>query len=577
MVRRGGRGAEVAGACVAAALVWGTARAAETGVGGRVFLDANRNGRAEPGEPGVAGVAVSDGAQVAVTDTAGAYRLARRPEAPTPVWICVPRDHAASGPFWKAAGAEGDVDFGLTPQAQEEDFTFIQITDTHIGRADLLQRFAEQTGTYPVRIAFAVNTGDLVGGVDVVPPEKARSQYERYMEAARFPMPLFNLPGNHEHVGFNHKGADPKHPYYGKGLYPRLLGPMHYSWDWAGVHFVALDGTSLPYQERLGSNQLAWLEADLALQPAGRPLVLFCHQSIPSLRDAKLLAELLQGRNVLGAFCGHLHRTFTATFAGFPVYHSGALSGAWWGGPNIDGTPQGFRLARFRDGRLKTVYTNREGTYPVSIVAPLADTVQTGAVQVTVSVTDFGRPAEVDANYCGQTVTLRPASREEHWSFWTGTLDTRAALDGDRTLTVTATCERAVSAFAIRYLVDNGSPEAYTARGPVTFRLQVRGGIDAPGEVRVNGGPLGEIPQGATNETVLAFAILPERLRKCNRVTVRAGRHGQGWDRFSIGPAWIEYQGKRIHDLRYASFERHGVGGSRPADQREKILYYCLP
>jgi len=245
MVRRGRRGIEFIGICVAIVFAWGMAQAAEGGVGGRVVLDANRNGRAEPGEPGVAGVAVSDGVQVVVTDAAGAYRLARRPEATTPIWICVPRDHAVSGSFWKAAGTEGDVDFGLTPQAQDEAFTFIHFTDTHIGRGDLLKRFAEQTGTYPVRIAFAVNTGDLVGGVDFVPPEKAPAQYERYMEAARFPMPLFNLPGNHEHVGINYKGADREHPFYGKGLYPRLLGPMHYSWDWAGVHCVALDGAAV--------------------------------------------------------------------------------------------------------------------------------------------------------------------------------------------------------------------------------------------------------------------------------------------------------------------------------------------
>ncbi|HOR97489.1 MAG TPA: metallophosphoesterase N-terminal domain-containing protein [Kiritimatiellia bacterium] len=576
MVRRGRRGIEFIGICVAIVFAWGMAQAAEGGVGGRVVLDANRNGRAEPGEPGVAGVAVSDGVQVVVTDASGAYRLARRPEATTPIWICVPRDHAVSGSFWKAAGTEGDVDFGLTPQAQDEAFTFIHFTDTHIGRGDLLKRFAEQTGTYPMRIAFAVNTGDLVGGVDFVPPEKAPAQYERYMEAARFPMPLFNLPGNHEHVGINYKGADREHPFYGKGLYPRLLGPMHYSWDWAGVHCVALDGTSLPYQERLGSNQLAWLEADLALQPAEKPVLLFCHQSIPSLRDATLLAECLKGRNVLGAFCGHLHRTFTATFAGFPVYHSGALSGAWWGGPNIDGTPQGFRLVQFRDGKVKTVYTNWEGAYPVSIVEPLADTVQTGAVKVTVSVTDFGRPAEIAANYCGQPVALRLDSREELWSFWSGTLDTRTAFDGDCTLTVTAICEQVSNTFAIRYLVENGRSGTYAAAEPARLCLQVRGGIDAPGEVQIHGEPLGSIPQGTTNETILAFAIPPERLRKLNRVTVLAARQGQGWDRFNIGPVWIEYQGKRIYDLRYASFERHGVGGTHPAD-REKVLYYCLP
>ena len=43
--------------------------------GGMVFEDRNGNGRREPGEPGVAGVKVSDGVEVSVTDTRGVYRL----------------------------------------------------------------------------------------------------------------------------------------------------------------------------------------------------------------------------------------------------------------------------------------------------------------------------------------------------------------------------------------------------------------------------------------------------------------------------------------------------------------------
>ena len=43
--------------------------------GGMVFEDRNGNGRREPGEPGVAGVKVSDGVEVSVTDTRGIYRL----------------------------------------------------------------------------------------------------------------------------------------------------------------------------------------------------------------------------------------------------------------------------------------------------------------------------------------------------------------------------------------------------------------------------------------------------------------------------------------------------------------------
>lgn len=561
------------GGIILCAVLWQTATLA-AGIEGRVYLDVNRNGQPDTQEPGVAHVAVSDGLRVAVTDAEGRYKLDTSGTSAL-VWVSVPRDHAAHGPFWQTAAGKSRLDFGLDASPQTDDFSFIQITDSHIGRADLLKQFAEHVGRLPIPIAFVINTGDLVSGVDVVLPEKAQWQYDRYIAAATFRMPLYNVPGNHEHVSHNVKEADPTHPFYGKGLYPRLLGPMHYAWDWAGVHCVALDGTTLPYQERLGTNQLTWLAADLKVQPAGKPILLFCHQSLPSLRDAKELSEILQGRNVLGAFCGHLHQTFATSFAGFPVYHSGALSGAWWGGPNIDGTPQGFRLVRIKGGALKTVFTNREGMCPVSIVSPLATSVQSGTFVAEVAAVDFGRPSELTASFCGQPVTLTQASREELWSFWRGTVDTRQAFDGARALEVTAKQGGTTNVFAIRYLVSNGRAEPFTADAAATLRLQVRG-ISAPDIVLLNGEPLGIIPASTSNETSLAFAIGKERLGRLNRVTVRAAAQGKGKDQFSIGPVALEYKGKRVHDLRYASFERHVIVGDDTA-RSEKDLYYSLP
>ncbi len=152
-------------------------------------------------------------------------------------------------------------------------------------------------------------------------------------------MPLWNLPGNHEHVATNVAGAD-------KTIHTTARDSIGNCSDRrttpgiGDVHSATLDGTSLPYQEKLGEEQLAWLRADLAFQPADKPLVLFCHQSLAALRDADELAGVLQGRRVLGAFCGHLHRTFSTELAGFPVYRTGALSGGLWSGPNPDGTPR---------------------------------------------------------------------------------------------------------------------------------------------------------------------------------------------------------------------------------------------
>ncbi|NLF69490.1 MAG: hypothetical protein GX575_10600 [Candidatus Anammoximicrobium sp.] len=544
-------------------------------VEGRVYLDTNGNRQADAGEPGVERVLVSDGRRVAATDAAGQYRLETADSASL-VWVSVPRDHAVCGSFWRAVGGAGRADFGLVSRPQSADFTFLQITDTHIGREDLLKRFAEGVGKLPIPIAFVVNTGDLVGGVDVVPPEKAPAQFDRYLgAAAAFQQPLFNVPGNHEHVAFNVPDADKTHPLYGKGLYRKLFGPMYYSWDWGGIHFLALDGTSLPYQEKLGADQLAWLAADLQFQPLDKPLIVFCHQSLPALRDAAELEKILRDRQVLGAFCGHLHRTFTTQLAGFPVYHTGALSGAWWSGPNPDGTPQGFRLVQIQDGALKTAYTNREGAYPLYVSAPPASSVQTGATEFEVVLVDFGRPVEMSASFAGSRVPVRTAARERLWSTWKGTLDTRQAFDGDRVLKVVSQLGGQTTACEMRYLVVNGRVDPYRADAPATLKMQVRA-IDAPDVILLGGEPLGVIPADTPKETTLEFKVPAKRLGKLNQVTIRAAEQGTGKDQFSVGPVWLEYLGKRIHDLRYPTFDRHTIGGNDPA-RGEKDLYFCLP
>ena len=49
---------------------------AET-LSGRVVVDSDQDGRSDPGEPGLPGVAVTDGSGFSITDSDGFYRLSR--------------------------------------------------------------------------------------------------------------------------------------------------------------------------------------------------------------------------------------------------------------------------------------------------------------------------------------------------------------------------------------------------------------------------------------------------------------------------------------------------------------------
>jgi hypothetical protein len=364
------------------------------------------------------------------------------------------------------------------------------------------------------------------------------------------------------------------------------------------VHFVALNGNKVPYDVKLGAEQLAWLKADLSFQPHDKPLILFCHQSVVALRDAKQLAGALQGRKVLGIFCGDLHTTFFTRLGDFPVYQTGAFCGAWEGGPCLDGPPKGYRFIQIRNGRIKTAYTNREGRYPLYVSSPkgpmaafatqqflstCADkpaglmtplhATQSGKIKIEVVVVDFGKPVEVTAQYADQPVPLTFVSREELWSSWKGTVDTSLAYDGNRAVHVASRLGNDVSTCDMNYLVLNGRAEPYQADAPAKLSFVVYG-VHAAEEIFLNDKPLGTVAANTPDKTRVSFDIPSDRLAKVNRVTIRAGGP------FYVQSVNLKYKKDVICDpCHYHGWEGHHLiskatsASSRPED----VLYFCLP
>ncbi len=92
---------------------------------GRVFVDANANGVADPGE-GRPGVAVTNGRDVAVSGADGRYRLPERAEGFTA--ITRPAGFACETWYRKGSG-----DFALLPsESPGEDFFFVHMSDAHV-------------------------------------------------------------------------------------------------------------------------------------------------------------------------------------------------------------------------------------------------------------------------------------------------------------------------------------------------------------------------------------------------------------------------------------------------------------
>ena len=213
---------------------------------GVVFEDTDGDGRRGPGEPGLAGVVVCSRSDCARTDDGGIYEVAVEPGYRV-VYVSQPDGYRALRAHWRRVPAdpfEWLVSFPLQKTPSSCTFSFIHASDTHLDeeslpRMRLLRELTEARG-----VDFVIITGDLVRDALRVPAETALERYELFRkEKDAFPVPVWVVPGNHENFGIERhlSGVSEEHPLYGKAMYRRFLGPNYYSFNYGGVHFVALD------------------------------------------------------------------------------------------------------------------------------------------------------------------------------------------------------------------------------------------------------------------------------------------------------------------------------------------------
>ncbi len=257
-------------------------------VDGVVYLDANANGRRDAGEPGMAGVVVSNQRDVVVTGIEGAFQLT---SAGTGVaFVSLPDGHRMTTSFWAPAGR--GLAFGLTRASTPPTFTFLHGSDPHTSADSVARLRAVGAIAEARRPDFVLMTGDLVKDALRVSEAEAAGYYAIYeAEIARFPVPVWSVPGNHENFGIERHLSlvSPKHPLYGKGMYRARLGPNYYSFTRGGIHFVGLDTVDIAdlwYYGHVDAAQLAWLGADLAAIPRAMPVVTFDHIPFASASEA---------------------------------------------------------------------------------------------------------------------------------------------------------------------------------------------------------------------------------------------------------------------------------------------------
>ncbi|MBW2459281.1 MAG: metallophosphoesterase [Deltaproteobacteria bacterium] len=214
------------------------------------------------------------------------------------------------------------------------------ITDLHIGPRALhegkLRKLSDQAGALAsafvermrseIRPQLVVNLGDVVQDEA---PEVDRTRYEHGLALLRkADAELVNVAGNHDQLHLDVATVRRAWQLPGEG-------PLHYSFDREGCHFVVLYTHERVDQDvRLGDEQLRWLDADLAGNEL--PCVVLMHHPAAEqdlrgnywfegrdhvclVADRRQLRELLQadGRTFL-VLNGHAHWNHLAVIGGIP-------------------------------------------------------------------------------------------------------------------------------------------------------------------------------------------------------------------------------------------------------------------
>ena len=240
---------------------------------------------------------------------------------------------AGTGLLWSMVGgvptarllAQTPINSAAKPGKLEE-FSFVQISDSHIGFnkganpdvAGTLTKAIDRANSSSVAKMpdFMLHTGDIT-------QNSKAGEFDTAAQLIKgFRGEVFYVPGEHDFIddGEQYKQR------FGKGT----LGNGWYNFNHKGVHFVGLNNcVQVDAMGNIGAEQIAWLKNDLAGQSASTPIVVFAH--IPlwmvyekwgwGTHDGAQALALLKRFGSVTVLNGHIHQVVQKV-EGNVVFHT---------------------------------------------------------------------------------------------------------------------------------------------------------------------------------------------------------------------------------------------------------------
>lgn len=237
---------------------------------------------------------------------------------------------------------------GCSSQPEDAHFYFAQITDTHFGVSDHIERTekcVKAINQLPMPVEFVVHTGDIM--MNTLENEQTVFAGKSVLE--KLNMPIHFLPGNHDILL---KKLQPT-----VNAYQKHFGDLYSKAEYNGVIFLFI------YTEPLVNNfkvdnidTLKWTEASLR-GANGKPVIIFhhtpsvkdfynnkFHDSWPNDAQAKW-QKMIGSYNVKAVITGHFHRNEHHWLGDVPLYVSSSIAASW-------GRQATYRIYEYNKGKI---------------------------------------------------------------------------------------------------------------------------------------------------------------------------------------------------------------------------------
>ena len=296
-------------------------------------------------------------------------------------------------------------------------FEFVHIADTHLPAGEKNFKAVINDINTCVKPSFVVITGDITD-------HGTREEYESYLEyIRRLHCNVYTGTGNHDLQWWTSNG---------KNDFKDRVGPLFYSFDHGGVHFVMLDSAvAFVTDGSYGKKQLEWLAEDLSTMPDSAPVIIFAHHPSKlqdNVTEKARLINLLKHYNVVAFMGGHMHEW------GYTVEN-----GILWEyiADQKNNNCQGYAVVEVTSNMLRIFQRHAsDGSKVLWLTAPMinnrkaslwvanATAKANGDVDVLVKIDkapDGVASVKVRADNYGPWTTLKPKG-----SIWTGTISIAA-------------------------------------------------------------------------------------------------------------------------------------------------------